>query len=119
MKHLRNFKLILIIFISTSFTAFAQSKLAHINTQELIQSMPETKSAQSEIDKLIKTYQTDIEAMQSELDNKAKQFDAKRSEYQSKIKQCCVWIHQSKLRTSDDDTDDTHNDNNDGGDDAM
>lgn len=87
MKHLRNFTLILIIFISTSFTAFAQSKLAHINTQELIQSMPETKSAQSEIDKLIKTYQTDIEAMQSELDSKAKQFDAKRSEYQSKIKQ--------------------------------
>ena len=63
MKHLRNFTLIFVIFISSSFTAFAQSKVAHINTQELIQSMPKTVSAQSELNKLIKSYQTDIEAM--------------------------------------------------------
>lgn len=87
MKHLRNFTLIFVIFISSSFTAFAQSKVAHINTQELIQSMPKTVSAQSELNKLIKSYQTDIEAMRAEAKIKEDKFKSEVSEYQSKMKQ--------------------------------
>ncbi|WP_223034744.1 OmpH family outer membrane protein [Hanstruepera marina] len=60
---------------ATSFTQ-AQSKVAHINTQELIQAMPEMATAQAEMDKLGKTYQADIQAMATEYQNKMKQYEA-------------------------------------------
>jgi len=58
-----------------SFSA-AQSKVAHINTQELIEAMPEMQSAEAEIQKLGKTYEAEIQAMMTELQNKAKQYQA-------------------------------------------
>ncbi len=60
---------------ATSFTQ-AQSKVAHINTQELIAAMPEMKAAQAQMEKLGKTYETDIQAMATELQTKMKQYDA-------------------------------------------
>ena len=59
---------------STSFLN-AQSKVAHINTQELIESMPEMKSAKAELEKLAKTYEADIQKMATELQNKVKLYD--------------------------------------------
>jgi outer membrane protein len=60
---------------ATSFTQ-AQSKIAHINTQELIQAMPEMATAQAEMEKLGKTYEADIKAMATEYQNKMKQYEA-------------------------------------------
>ncbi|WP_250435134.1 OmpH family outer membrane protein [Hanstruepera flava] len=60
---------------ATSFTQ-AQSKVAHINTQELIQAMPEMATAQAEMEKLGKTYEADIKAMATEYQNKMKQYEA-------------------------------------------
>ncbi|SFN53696.1 periplasmic chaperone for outer membrane proteins Skp [Bizionia echini] len=60
---------------ATSFTQ-AQSKVAHINTQDLIKSMPEMATAQSEMEKLGKTYEADIKAMVTEYQNKMKQYEA-------------------------------------------
>lgn len=76
MKHLKTLLFATALFIgATSFTA-AQSKLAHINTQELIKSMPEYKQAEAEIEKLGKTYQATIQESLKELDTKLKQYDA-------------------------------------------
>lgn len=61
-----------------SFTQ-AQSKIAHINTSELIQAMPEMKAAQTQIETLGKTYQTDMQAMMTELQNKSKQYGAEEA----------------------------------------
>lgn len=61
-----------------SFTQ-AQSKVAHINTTELIQAMPEMKAAQTQIETLGKTYQTDMQTMATEFQNKVKQYDAEAS----------------------------------------
>jgi len=61
-----------------SFT-HAQSKVAHINTQELITAMPEMKAAQAQLEKLGKTYETEIQGMSTELQNKMKQYDAEAS----------------------------------------
>ena len=61
------------------FKSKAQSKVAHINTQELVESMPEMMNAKSELEKLAKTYETDIQAMATELQNKIKQYDAESS----------------------------------------
>ena len=78
MKNLRNV-FAAILFIVGSFYAQAQSKVAHINTQELVESMPEMITAKSELEKLAKTYETDIQAMANELQNKIKQYDAESS----------------------------------------
>ena len=79
MKHLKNLLLTATLIIAFSFNAQAQSKVAHINTQELVESMPEMKSAKSELEKLAKTYETDIQAMATELQNKITQYDAESS----------------------------------------
>ena len=60
--------------VTVSFTQ-AQSKVAHINTQELIQAMPEMAAARAELETLSKTYQTDMQAMGAEYQNKVKQYD--------------------------------------------
>jgi outer membrane protein len=78
MKKLRNV-FATTLFIVGSFYAEAQSKVAHINTQELVESMPEMITAKSELEKLAKTYETDIQAMATELQNKIKQYDAESS----------------------------------------
>lgn len=76
MKHFKTLLLATALFIgATSFTQ-AQSKVAHINTQTLIQSMPEMNTAQAEMDKLGKTYEADIQAMVTEYQNKMKQYEA-------------------------------------------
>ncbi|MCB0383532.1 MAG: OmpH family outer membrane protein, partial [Psychroserpens sp.] len=54
----------------------AQTKIAHINTTQLVESMPEMKTAQAEIERLTKTYEAEIKTMATELQNKIKQYQA-------------------------------------------
>ena len=79
MKHLKNLIFTIICVFFSSLSADAQSKVAHINTQELVESMPEMMNAKSELEKLAKTYETDIQAMATELQSKIKQYDAESS----------------------------------------
>ena len=79
MKHLKSLLLAATLILSASLTLQAQSKVEHINTQELVESMPDMKSAKSELEKLAKTYETDIQAMATELQNKITQYDAESS----------------------------------------
>lgn len=76
MKHLKTLVLAAALLIGSTSFMNAQSKVAHINTQELVASMPATKVAQAEIEKLSKTYQGELQTMQSELETKIKQYDA-------------------------------------------
>ncbi|MBV7269440.1 OmpH family outer membrane protein [Winogradskyella luteola] len=76
MKHLKSLLFATALFIgATSFTA-AQSKIAHIDTQKLIEAMPEYKKADGEIAKLGQTYQATIQESVKELEAKLKQYDA-------------------------------------------
>ena len=75
MKHLRLLLVAVLIMGATSIST-AQVKFAHINTQELVEAMPDMKAAQSQLEKLQKTYDTEIKAMAKELDNKIKQYGA-------------------------------------------
>ena len=52
----------------------AQSKVAHINVQELLAAMPEMQSAQSELQKLQATYRAELEESMTELKNKLTQY---------------------------------------------
>lgn len=75
---MRNFKLFAVaiaLFISATSFVNAQSKIAHIDTQALVEAMPEMKAAQSQLQKLQKTYDTEITNMAKELDTKIKQYE--------------------------------------------
>ncbi len=63
------------LLVGTTSFVNAQSKVAHIDTGALVESMPEMKAAQSQLEKLQKTYDTEIKAMLKELDTKMKQYD--------------------------------------------
>lgn len=76
MKQLKTLLLATALCIGTVSFTQAQSKVAHINTQELIAAMPAAKSAQAELETLSKTYQTDIQASITEYQNTAKQYES-------------------------------------------
>ncbi|SDW13681.1 OmpH family outer membrane protein [Aequorivita viscosa] len=76
MKKMKTILLALAIFAGATSFVNAQSKVAHINAQELIEAMPEYKAAQTSLEKVQKTYDTEIKAMLKELDTKAKQYDS-------------------------------------------
>ncbi len=76
---MRKFKLLLVaivLFMGATSFSYAQSKIAHINTSELVQAMPAMKQAQSQLEKLQKTYDTELRAMAKELDAKRTQYGA-------------------------------------------
>lgn len=76
MKQFKTVVFAALLLMGASSISNAQSKIAHINTQELIEAMPEMKTAEAEIQKLGKTYENDIQASLTELQNKAKQYQA-------------------------------------------
>ena len=68
-------------------TANAQAKFGHVNTQEIIQAMPEYTAAKNEIDKLTAQYEADLKSMQEELNKKAEAFDKEQATLPENIKQ--------------------------------
>ena len=76
MKQLKTLLFATVVCLGTISFSQAQSKVAHINVQELISAMPEMKSVQSELETLSKTLQTSIQDMVTELQNKSQQYGA-------------------------------------------
>lgn len=76
MKQLKTLLLATALCIGTVSFSNAQSKVAHINTQELITAMPEMKAAQAELETLSKSYQKDMQASVTEFQNTAKQYES-------------------------------------------
>ena len=60
---------------ATTFTN-AQSKVAHIASQELIEQMPEYTAAMNQLEKLQKTYDTEIKDMVTEAQATMKRYEA-------------------------------------------
>ncbi|HZW77589.1 MAG TPA: OmpH family outer membrane protein [Flavobacteriaceae bacterium] len=74
----------LALIIGTTGAAIAQTKVAHIEAQVLVESMPEYKAAISSLEKIERSYDTEIKAMMKELETKMRQYD---SEAASKTEQ--------------------------------
>ena len=68
-------------------TANAQGKFGHVNTQEIIQAMPEYDKAKNEIDALQKQYEADLKSMQDELQKKGEAFENEQATLPENIKQ--------------------------------
>jgi outer membrane protein len=70
------------------FTAAnAQGKFGHINSQEIIQLMPEYTKAKSEIDALQAQYEADLKSMNDELQKKGDDFEKNQATLPDNIKQ--------------------------------
>jgi outer membrane protein len=72
MKHLRNFAIACVLFISTQVVA---QKTAHINVKELMTTMPEMKTAQAQIEKIQKTYDDTYKSMVQEYQTKIAKYE--------------------------------------------
>ena len=68
-------------------TANAQAKFGHVNTQEIIQAMPEYTKAKSEIEALTAQYEADLKSMQDELQKKGDAFEKEQASLPDNIKQ--------------------------------
>ena len=68
-------------------TVSAQGKFGHVNTQEIMQAMPEFTKAQNEIKALQEQYEADLKSMQDELQKKGEAFDKEQATLPDNIKQ--------------------------------
>lgn len=68
---------LLIAIIAIGFTQFTQAqKIAHINLDEVVASMPEAKTMQGDMEKLGKTYESEIKAASTALKAKFDRYTA-------------------------------------------
>lgn len=79
MKKIRTILVALAIIMGATSFINAQTKIAHIDAQELIEMMPEYKAAQNSLEKIQKSYETEIKSMMTELETKARKYDGEAS----------------------------------------
>ncbi|MEW2920088.1 OmpH family outer membrane protein [Muricauda sp. ANG21] len=79
MKNVKRIAVALVLFVAATGFVNAQSKVAHVNVQQLLSEMPEMKAAQAELKKLQETYRADIQSSMKELQNKLTQYQNEAS----------------------------------------
>lgn len=79
-------KVLFMLLTLAPMAAFAQ-KFGHVNSQEIIQAMPEFTKARTEIEALTKTYEADTKTMQDELQKKAEAYEKEQSTLPANIKE--------------------------------
>jgi len=86
---MKQFKtLILIAIFAVGFNSVqAQSKVGHISIDMLISLMPETKVMTADLEKLSKTYETEIKAANDKLTAKYKKYDAEAASQTDEVNQ--------------------------------
>lgn len=79
-------KLLLMLCMCAPVAAFAQ-KFGHVDSQDIIQAMPEYTKAKTEIDALQKQYEDDLKSMQDELTKKSQAYEKEQATLPENIKQ--------------------------------
>jgi outer membrane protein len=79
-------KLFLMLLMFAPMATFAQ-KFGHVNSQEIVQAMPEFTKARTDIEALTKQYEADLKSMQDELQKKGEAFDKEQASLPDNIKQ--------------------------------
>lgn len=74
MKLFKNLLIASVLFFG-AVSMNAQSKIAHINTDELVAAMPETKKMQEELKKLVQTYDSEFKTQSNSLQQKMQKYD--------------------------------------------
>ena len=78
-------KILFVLMMLAPVAVFAQ-KFGHVNSQEIIQAMPEFNTAKSEIEKLTQQYEADLKSMQEELQKKGEAFEKEQATLPENIK---------------------------------
>lgn len=78
---MKNFKTLLLIAVFTlGANGFANAqKIAHVDYQRVIDNMPETRALGTTLEKLGKSYQTEIEGLKKKLDAKVQKYTAEQA----------------------------------------
>jgi len=86
---MKNFRTLLLIAILTlGFnTVQAQVKVGHISTDLLISLMPETITLNAELEKLSKTYESELKAEEAKLEAKLKKYQAEQASQTDEVNQ--------------------------------
>lgn len=74
MKQFKTLVIAVVLAVGSMSFVSAQSKVAHVDVQQLVSDMPEMKAAQAELQKLQGTYKTDIDASVQALQSKMKTY---------------------------------------------
>ncbi len=69
------------------FTTASAQKFGHVNSQEIIQLMPEFTKARTDIENLTKQYEADLKSMQEELQKKSEAYEKEQATLPANIKQ--------------------------------
>ena len=75
MKHLKSLVIAVILFIGTQVSAQTPTKIAHVDLQALMTSMPDMKTAQDQMKKIQETYDKDFKAMATEYQTKLQKYE--------------------------------------------
>ena len=86
MKNFRNLLLIAILTLGFN-TLQAQVKVGHISTDLLISLMPETVALNAELEKLSKTYESELKAEEAKLEAKLKKYQAEQASQTDEVNQ--------------------------------
>tara|TARA_R110001583_G_scaffold86860_1_gene226679 strand:- start:11009 stop:11509 length:501 start_codon:yes stop_codon:yes gene_type:complete len=86
---MKNFRTLLLIAILTlGFNSVnAQVKVGHISTDLLISLMPETIALNAELEKLSKTYESELKAEEAKLEAKLKKYQAEQASQTDEVNQ--------------------------------
>ena len=68
-------------------TANAQGKFGHVNSQEIIQAMPECAKARTDSENLTKQYEADLKSMYEELQKKGEAYEKEQATLPQNIKE--------------------------------
>ena len=100
-------KILMIALLIAPMTVFAQQKFGHVNSQQIIQSLPDFIKSNGEIEAQAKIYENELQTMQQEIQKQAtayEQAQATMSQTQKEAKAKELMELQQKLQQ-------TYNDN--------
>ena len=72
-------KLLLALMLLAPLSTFAQQKFGHINSQQILEAMPEYQKAKGELNATATQYDNDLKAMQDELKRKSDEYVKQKS----------------------------------------
>lgn len=79
-------KVFLMLLMFTPLCMMAQ-KFGHVDSQQIIQAMPEYTQARTEIENLAKQYDADLKSMQDEMQKKVEEFEKNEKTLPENVKQ--------------------------------
>lgn len=76
---MKNIALLFVAVVGITFSVFAQSKLGHVNSQEILLKMPEYKTAQQKAEKFGNELRASLDNMTAEYQNKLESLQGKEA----------------------------------------